>query len=208
MSYYFTILSPKDVPLFSITFGTSKAGGDGVARFRFPESAAYMNQFIVHAALDIVEEAQWTNGSLYLKHIDTYPPAAAYVSAFLTPSGVRFLLLHQPPPNAAAGTASGSGSSSTSTSVNPFAGLASSMSGSGSASSPTSASPLARVASSSSSVATNPTSPQAEEAVRQFMNEVYENWVKTVMSPFYRQGMPVTSPVFRARVQAAARKWL
>lgn len=64
MSYYFTILSPKDVPLFSITFGTSKAGGDGVARFRFPESAAYMNQFIVHAALDIVEEAQWTNGSL------------------------------------------------------------------------------------------------------------------------------------------------
>lgn len=145
----------------------------------------------------------------YLKHIDTYPPAAAYVSAFLTPSGVRFLLLHQPPPNAAAaGAASGSASSSMSSSVNPFAGLTSSMSGSASASSPTSTSPLARVASSSSSVATNPTSPQAEEAVRQFMNEVYENWVKTVMSPFYRQGMPVTSPVFRARVQAAARKWL
>lgn len=66
MSYYFTILSPTDVPLFSVTFGTSKAGGDGVARFRFPESAQYMNQFIVHASLDIVEEVQWTNGALYV----------------------------------------------------------------------------------------------------------------------------------------------
>jgi hypothetical protein len=64
MSYYFTILSPTDVPLFSATFGTSKSGGDGIARFRFPESAQHMNQFIVHASLDIVEEAQWTNGAL------------------------------------------------------------------------------------------------------------------------------------------------
>jgi hypothetical protein len=61
---------------------------------------------------------------------------------------------------------------------------------------------------SSSSIANNPTSPQTEEAVRQFMNEVYENWVKTVMSPFYQRGAEITSPVFRARVLAAGRKWL
>lgn len=61
---------------------------------------------------------------------------------------------------------------------------------------------------SSSSIAANPTSPQTEEAIRQFMNEVYENWVKTVMSPFYRQGMQITSSVFRSRVTAAGRKWL
>lgn len=66
MSYYFTILSPTDVPLFSLTFGTSKAGGDGIARFRFPDSARYMNQFIIHSSLDIVEEAQWTNGNMYV----------------------------------------------------------------------------------------------------------------------------------------------
>jgi hypothetical protein len=66
MSYYFTILSPTDVPLFSLTFGTSKAGGDGIARFRFPESARYMNQFIVHASLDLLEEAQWSTGALYV----------------------------------------------------------------------------------------------------------------------------------------------
>ncbi|KAL1964967.1 hypothetical protein VTN77DRAFT_6167 [Rasamsonia byssochlamydoides] len=216
MSYYFTILSPTDVPLFSLTFGTSKAGGDGVARFRFPESAQYMNQFIIHASLDIVEEAQWTNGALYLKHIDTYPPTAAHISAFLTPSGARFLLLHQPPqlpssssPSSASATGIGSSSGfgggggggglmSSSLTQSAFSAVGGGLTGS--------VVPSSRA--SSSSIAANPTSPQTEEAIRQFMHEVYENWVKTVMSPFYRQGMEIRSPVFRARVIAAGRKWL
>ncbi|BCS02552.1 TRAPP subunit TRS20 [Aspergillus luchuensis] len=193
MSYYFTILSPTDVPLFNIAFGTSKSGGDGIARFRFPDTAQYMNQFIIHSSLDIVEEAQWMNGNMYLKHIDTYPPASAYISAFLTPSGARFLLLHQPP-QLASNSGQGAGGSGS---------MGGSMSGSlllGSAGGSSRAS--------ASSIANNPTSPQTEEAVRQFMTEVYENYVKTVMSPFYRQGMEIKSPVFRGRVTAAGRKWL
>ncbi|KAL2221571.1 putative trafficking protein particle complex subunit 2/Sedlin [Thermoascus aurantiacus ATCC 26904] len=191
MSYYFTILSPTDVPLFSLTFGTSKAGGDGVARFRFPDSARYMNQFIVHSSLDIIEEAQWTNGNMYLKHIDTYPPMSAYISAFLTGSGVRFILLHQPPQLPTASSSSASDRSSVMGSTFSASAL-----GGGSS------------RASSTSVAANPTSPQTEEAIRQFMHEVYENFVKTVMSPFYRHGMEIKSPVFRSRVVAAGRKWL
>lgn len=61
---------------------------------------------------------------------------------------------------------------------------------------------------SSSSIAANPTAPQTEEAVRQFMTEVYENYVKTVMSPFYKRGMEIRSPVFRSKVSTAGRKWL
>jgi hypothetical protein len=58
MSYYFCIIGTKDNPLFEHEFGTSKpGGGDGTAKFR--EEAAHMNQFIVHAALDMVEEVQW-----------------------------------------------------------------------------------------------------------------------------------------------------
>ncbi|KAJ5411785.1 Sedlin [Penicillium crustosum] len=179
MSYYFTILSPTDTPLFNIAFGTSK----GVVMAL--HTAQYMNQFIIHSSLDILEEAQWTNGGMYLKHIDTYPPAAAYITAFLTPSGARFLLLHQPPHlPSSTGTSSGLGSSSLL----------------GTAGSTTRAS--------SSSIAANPTSPQTEEAVRQFMNEVYESYVKTAMSPFYKQGMEIKSPVFRTRVTAAGKKWL
>jgi trafficking protein particle complex subunit 2 len=72
MSYYFVIVSPTDKPLFDLTFGTSKAGGDGVARFRNGETSRYMNQFIAHASLDIVEEVQWLNSNMSGTS-DTFP---------------------------------------------------------------------------------------------------------------------------------------
>jgi hypothetical protein len=53
-----------------------------------------------------------------------------------------------------------------------------------------------------------PTSPQTEEAIRQFFVEVYESWVKTIMSPFYQVNMEVRSPMFRGKVAAAAKKYL
>lgn len=62
MSYYFAIVGTKDNPLFEHEFGTSRGGGDGVARFR--EEARHMNQFIVHSSLDIVEEVQWGGGQM------------------------------------------------------------------------------------------------------------------------------------------------
>ncbi|TVY88120.1 Transport protein particle 20 kDa subunit [Lachnellula willkommii] len=60
----------------------------------------------------------------------------------------------------------------------------------------------------STSIAANPTSPQTEEAIKQFFTEVYENWVKTIMSPFYHVNMEVKSPVFRSRVAALGKKYL
>ncbi|KAJ4385026.1 TRAPP subunit, partial [Neurospora sp. IMI 360204] len=60
MSYYFAIIGTQDNPLFEYDFGTSKQGGDGMARFT--EQARQLNQFIIHSSLDIVEEVQWTNG--------------------------------------------------------------------------------------------------------------------------------------------------
>lgn len=61
---------------------------------------------------------------------------------------------------------------------------------------------------SSTAIGANPTSPATEEAVRNFFVEVYENWVKAIMNPFYKMNMEVTSPVFRQRVAAAGRKYL
>lgn len=171
MSYYFVIISPTDTPLFEYTFGTSKAGGTGQAHFRNGESSRYMNQFVVHAALDVVEEVQWLSPNMWLKVIDHYAPTNSHISCFMAGTNVRFMLLHQPGgPTATAGSR---------------------------------ASTL-----SSSSIAQNPTSPQTEEAIRQFMTEVYEIWVKTLMNPFYKIGDEIKSPVFRARVAGAGRKWL
>ena len=63
MSYYFCIVGTRDQPLFELEFGTSKQGGDGVARFS--QEARHMNPFIVHASLDFVDELQWTNNQMY-----------------------------------------------------------------------------------------------------------------------------------------------
>ena len=172
MSYYFAIISPTDSPLFELTFGTSKAGGDGVARFRNGETSRYMNQFIVHASIDVVEEVQWLSPNMWLKVIDNYAPTSSHVSCFLTGSNVRFMLLHQP--LTVGGTGAGSRASTMS----------------------------------STSIPNNPTSPQTEEAIRQFMTEIYELWVKTSMNPFYRLGNPIASPIFRQKVTAAGKKWL
>lgn len=114
----------------------------------------------------------------YFKAIDKF--FTSYISLFLTPSNTKFLLLHQP----SIPTSTTTSSSTT----NPSAPAA------------------PRV--SSTSIGANPTSPATEEAVRNFFVEVYENWTKAVMSPFYRVGMEVRSPVFRARVAAAGRKYL
>jgi hypothetical protein len=64
MSFYFAIIGTKDNPLFEAEFGTSKQGGDGVSRFR--EEQRHQNQFIVHAALDNVEELQWGTSSMWV----------------------------------------------------------------------------------------------------------------------------------------------
>ncbi|KAK4179045.1 Sedlin [Triangularia setosa] len=185
MSYYFAILSPLDTPLFEHEFGTSKSGGDGQPRFT--EQARHLNQFILHSSLDIVEELQWTNGQLYLKVIDKF--FQNYISAFVTASNVKFLLLHQP--TTSVPTANANANAANGAVV------------------PNTAQAAASSRVNSTSVGANPTSPQTEEAIKNFMNEVYENYVKAIMSPFYKApNMEIRSPIFRQRVAAAGRKYL
>lgn len=62
MSFYFAIIGHKDNPLFEHEFGTSKSSGDGISRFT--QEQRRMNQFIVHASLDVVEEVQWGTGNM------------------------------------------------------------------------------------------------------------------------------------------------
>ncbi|KAF2184081.1 Sedlin [Zopfia rhizophila CBS 207.26] len=184
MSYHFTILGPLDNPLFTHEFGTSRSGGDGVSRFTTAERA--LNPFILHSALDIVEEVQWgpstSSGSapMYLKHIDKYQNN--FISCWITGGNVKFLLLTRPR-DEALGLTSGGGQRGS------LAGGRGALGGQG---------------------VYNPTSPATEEAVKNFFVDVYEGWVKTIMNPFYAvgNGDVVKSPVFRARVAQAAKKYL
>lgn len=119
----------------------------------------------------------------YLKNVDRFQNN--YIHCFLTGGNVKFLLLMNPDPSSTA-----------------YASYA--------AANPQSRSHPAGAATTRTStlLANNPSSAQTEEAVRQFMLEIYEAWIKCIMNPFYIINQPVTSPVFKGRVAAAAKKYL
>eukprot|EP00747_Dinoflagellata_sp_TGD_P093975 gnl/TRDRNA2_/TRDRNA2_165943_c0_seq1.p1 gnl/TRDRNA2_/TRDRNA2_165943_c0~~gnl/TRDRNA2_/TRDRNA2_165943_c0_seq1.p1 ORF type:complete len:154 (-),score=39.22 gnl/TRDRNA2_/TRDRNA2_165943_c0_seq1:26-487(-) len=57
------------------------------------EDSPHVDQFVIHAALDIVDEAVWTTQSMFLRVVYDYNDF--HVSAFCTPGHVRFMLLHK-----------------------------------------------------------------------------------------------------------------
>ncbi|KAF1937995.1 Sedlin [Clathrospora elynae] len=190
MSYTFSILSPLDVPLFTHDFGTSRSSGTGLSNYTPAERA--LVPFILHSSLDIVEEVQWgpstSSGAapMYLKHIDKYQNC--FVSCWITGGNTRFLLLTRPR-DESLGLGGGTGGGGVRGSL---AGGRAALGGGGGGG------------------LYNPTSAATEEAVKNFMVDVYEAWVKTIMNPFFAvgNGEVVKSPVFRARVAAAAKKYL
>uniref|UniRef100_A0A5K3EZW5 Trafficking protein particle complex subunit 2 n=1 Tax=Mesocestoides corti TaxID=53468 RepID=A0A5K3EZW5_MESCO len=85
--YYFVIVGPEDNPLFELSYGSPTKSQDQKLDFR------YLNQFIAHAALDMIEENMWSSSSTYLKIVDKFNDWL--VSAFVTPSGLRFIFMHE-----------------------------------------------------------------------------------------------------------------
>mmetsp|Transcript_55439 Transcript_55439/g.135970 ORF Transcript_55439/g.135970 Transcript_55439/m.135970 type:complete len:136 (+) Transcript_55439:56-463(+) len=73
---HFVIIGKNDNPLFEWARGDQR----------------HMAQFIAHSALDVVDDRVWTKDALYLKTVDRF--GHQYVSAYVTPSHVRFVLLH------------------------------------------------------------------------------------------------------------------
>ncbi|KAJ3341387.1 hypothetical protein HDU93_005023 [Gonapodya sp. JEL0774] len=85
---YFVVVGTRDNPLYEAEFGSPRSD---LKR----EEHKHLNQFIVHAALDMVDEAMWATKDMYLKTVDKFNDF--FVSAYVTPSGTRFMLLHDAP---------------------------------------------------------------------------------------------------------------
>ena len=56
------------------------------------EDVARNAQFLLHAALDCVDIAMWATTNTYLKVVERHNDQL--VSAYVTPGGARFLVLH------------------------------------------------------------------------------------------------------------------
>lgn len=86
-SLYFAIIGSKDNPLYELDMNSTpklssnEGGGE--------TDNKHLNQFIVHAALDVLEDVQWQTNSTYLKVIDRFNDF--YISAYVLPSSTSLI---------------------------------------------------------------------------------------------------------------------
>ncbi|EPS64035.1 hypothetical protein M569_10746, partial [Genlisea aurea] len=69
----FIIVSKNDIPIYEAEVGTVPK----------KEEAAHQHQFILHAALDIVQDIAWTTNAMNLKVVDRFNDllVSVYVTA-------------------------------------------------------------------------------------------------------------------------------
>ena len=82
----FVIVGNEDTPLYHADLAGGRSSD-------IASKDAYRHHFVLHAALDSVDILAPQTKELYLKTVDRFN--ALSVSAFVTPSDVRFLLLHE-----------------------------------------------------------------------------------------------------------------
>ncbi|GMI89951.1 hypothetical protein like AT1G80500 [Hibiscus trionum] len=75
----FIIVSRNDIPIYEAEVGSAAKR----------EDAAQLHQFILHAALDIVQDLAWTTSAMFLKAIDRFNDLV--VSVYVTAGHILYI---------------------------------------------------------------------------------------------------------------------
>ncbi|RLM78981.1 hypothetical protein C2845_PM12G11840 [Panicum miliaceum] len=69
----FVIVSKNDIPIYEAEVGSAPK----------KEDLAYQHQFILHAALDVVQDLAWTTNAMFLRSVDRFNDlvVSVYVTA-------------------------------------------------------------------------------------------------------------------------------
>eukprot|EP00736_Rhodelphis_marinus_P006666 Rmarinus@m.10101 len=81
-NYWFVIVDKNDSPVYEAEFSVTQK-----------RDVWSLSQFILHAALDVVDENAWSTNQMYMKVVDKFDNL--FVSAYVTATNLRFLLLHE-----------------------------------------------------------------------------------------------------------------
>ncbi|KAG6495395.1 hypothetical protein ZIOFF_043201 [Zingiber officinale] len=77
----FIIVSKNDIPIYEAEVGSAAK----------KEEASQQHQFILHAALDIVEDLAWTTNAMFLKAVDKFNDLS--VSVYVTAGHILVTVL-------------------------------------------------------------------------------------------------------------------
>eukprot|EP01061_Rhynchopus_euleeides_P047276 TRINITY_DN9410_c0_g1_i1.p1 TRINITY_DN9410_c0_g1~~TRINITY_DN9410_c0_g1_i1.p1 ORF type:complete len:136 (+),score=29.45 TRINITY_DN9410_c0_g1_i1:85-492(+) len=78
---FFIMVGAGDAPIFELECNTDATR----------EDRSQLKHFIIHAALDNIDEIMWSTPSFYLKNADSFKDF--HISAYISPGYVRFLLM-------------------------------------------------------------------------------------------------------------------